>query len=49
MLATFFLVNIMKQLLTKVSEKLSVAQKPDPILGRIFHLLLHVSFSLKQT
>ena len=38
--------NIMKRKWAKVSRKLSVVQKPEPILWRIFHLL-YSSFSLK--
>ena len=38
--------NIMKRKWAKVSRKLSVVQKPEPVLWRIFHLL-YSSFSLK--
>ena len=41
-------VNIMKQKWANVSRKLSVIQKPKPVLWRKFHLL-YSSFSLKQT
>ena len=41
-------VDIMKRKWAKVSWKLSVVQKPEPVLWRIFHLL-YSSFSLKQT
>ena len=41
-------VNIMKRKWANVSRKLSVVQKPEPVLWRKFHLL-YSSFSLKQT
>ena len=41
-------VNIMKRKWANVSRKLSVLQKPEPVLWRTFHLL-YSSFSLKQT
>ena len=40
--------NIMKRKWANVSKKLSVIQKPEPILWRTLHLL-YSSFSLKQT
>ena len=39
-------VNIMKRKWANASRKLSVVQKPEPVLWRTFHLLY---FSLKQT
>ena len=41
-------VNIMKRKWVNMSRKLSVVQKPEPVLWRIFRLL-YSSFSLKQT
>ena len=41
-------VDIMKRKWANVSRKLSVVQKPEPVLWRTFHLL-YSSFSLKQT
>ena len=41
-------VNIMKRKWAKLSRKLSVVQKPEPVLWRTFRLF-YSSFSLKQT